>query len=59
MMHTESDKNEIMIGKDTDKTIQKRFDSLIHRYQTGLKKSMKGSSFVFHNVNGLYYKCHK
>lgn len=57
MMHTKSDlKN---YDWQSYRWNQKLFDSLLHRYQPGLEKSMKARNFVFHYVQGLYYKCHK
>ena len=37
----------VMNGNDTNKIIQKLFDSLLHKYQTCLKRSTKGSNFIF------------
>ena len=34
-------------------------DSLLNRYQKGLEESMKGSEFVFGNIDSLYYKLHR
>ena len=48
-----------MIFDKADKVIEERFESLLSRYQTGLEKTMKGSTFVFDYVDLLYYKCHK
>ena len=36
----------VMNGNDTNKIIQK-LDLLLHKYQTGLKRSTKGSNFIF------------
>ena len=58
LMHFKSDSMEIMNGVCTDEIIEKFFNSLFHSYQGGLEKSIKGSSFVYDGVNGLYYKCH-
>ena len=57
-MHLKSDNIEIMISDDAGEVIKKVFDSLKNRYQNNLQ-SMKGSEFVFHYVQLLYYKCHK
>ena len=58
-MHTEIGNIEIMIVEDADEIIQKRFDLLLHRYQTGLEQSMKGNNFVFLYVDRLHYNCPK
>ena len=57
-MHLKSDNIEIMISDDAGEVIKKVFDSLKNRYQNNLQ-SMKGSEFVFHYGQLLYYKCHK
>ena len=48
-----------MIGNETDEIIKELFDSLLQRYQEGLRELMKGSQFVFDSVDLLYYKCHQ
>ena len=48
-----------MINEKADEVIEKRFESLLNRYQIGLEKSMGGSDFIFDCVHLLYYKCHK
>ena len=58
-MNTNSDNIEIMIDNKTNEIIQELFDSLLQKYQKGLKESMKGSEFVFDSVDLLYYKLHK
>ena len=45
---------EIMISDEADEV----FDLLKKKYQNNLE-SMKGSDFVFDQVQLLYYKCHK
>ena len=47
-----------MVSDEADEVIKELFDSLKNRYQNNLE-SMKGSDFVFHYVQSLYYKCHK
>ena len=47
-----------MINDEADKVIDELFKSLKNRYQNNLE-SIKGSEFVFDNVDLLYYKCHK
>ena len=57
VMHSKSDKIEIMISDEADEVIKEFFDSLKNRFQNNLA-SMKGSEFVFDYVQLLYYKCH-
>ena len=35
--------------------IEELFESLFQRYQEGLEESIKGSEFIFDNVDILYY----
>ena len=58
-MHSKSVNKEIMSNFDTEETIKELFHSLLQRYQVVLEQSMKGSNFVFHCVEGFFYKCHK
>ena len=58
-MHSKCDNIEFLIGNETDEIIEDLFDSLLQRYQKGLEESMKGSEFVFDNVDSLYYKLHR
>ena len=58
-MHTTSDNIESMIGNERNEIIKEHFESLLQKYQEGLEKSMKGSEFVFDNIDLLYYKLHK
>ena len=54
-MHTKINNVEIMIGSETDETIEESFESLLQRYQEGLEESMKGSGFIFDGVNLWHY----
>ena len=58
-MYSPSDNVEVMMGSETDKIIEDLFDSFLQRCQKGLEESMRGSKFVFDNVDSLYYKLHK
>ena len=58
-MHSKNDNIEIMIGNETEQIIKTLFDSILRKYQKGLKKSMKRSKFVFDSVDLLHYKPHK
>ena len=46
-MHTKSDNIGIMMGSETNETIEELFKSLLQRYQEGLEESMKGSECIF------------
>ena len=39
--------------------IEELFESLLQRYEKGLEEKMRGSEFVYGNVNLLHYKLHK
>ena len=58
-MYTTSNNIEIMIGYEIGEIIGELFESLLKIYQEGLKKSMKGSEFVYDSIDLLYYKHHK
>ena len=47
-----------MISNKPDEVIEKLFESLLNRYQIGLRRSMRGIDFIFDCVH-LYCKCHK
>ena len=51
---TKSDNIEIMMGIETDEIIRELFESFFQRYQEGLEEPMKGSKFIFEDVD-LYY----
>ena len=55
-----NDKNtEIMICDNVNDVADELFESLLSRYQTGLKTSMRGSNFIFDSVQLLHWKCRK
>ena len=58
VMHSKNDNRKVVINDEADEAIKELSDSLKNRYQNNLV-SMKGSEFVFDNVQLLYYKCHK
>ena len=59
IMHLWSDNIEIMMGIETDDTIDELFKSLLQEYQKDLEKSMNGSEFVRDSVDLLYYHLHR
>ena len=44
---------------ETDKIIEKLYKCFFQKYQEGLEKSMRGSEFIFDNVDPLYYDFNK
>ena len=58
-MHTKSNNVEIMMGSETDEIIKKLFKSFLQKYQEGLEDAMRGSEFVYDNVDALYYNLNK
>ena len=53
IMHSKNDNIEIMIDDKPDEPIKELFKSLLDRYQTGLKITIKGSNFAFDYVDLL------
>ena len=44
---------------NANEVVTELFESLLSRYQTDFKKSMRGSDFIFDSVQLLYSKCHQ
>ena len=59
IMHTKSDKKEIMIGSHTNEVIKELFKSSLQRYQEGLQEKMGGAEFEFDGIRLLYYDFNK
>ena len=59
LMHTKSDKVEIMNCTDTSDAINNLINSFMKRYQEGLETKMKGSSYIFERFDLLEYHLHK
>ena len=57
-IHTINTKSDNM-DNETDEIIEKLFKNLLQRYEEGLEESMKGSEFIFDNVDLLYYNLNK
>ena len=55
IMYTKSITVEIMTGSDTNEVIEKLFKSLLQKYQENFEETMRGSEFVFDDVNALHY----
>ena len=50
-VHSKSKNIEIMIGNETDITIEELFDSPSQKYQRVLEEPIKGNEFVFDSVD--------
>ena len=48
-----------MMGGDTGEVIEGLFKSLLQRCQERLEESMRGSKFIFDNLDALYYDLNK
>ena len=59
IMHTKSDKMEIMMGSETDDIIEELRESHLQNHQKGLEESMRGSEFVCDSIDLLYYHLHR
>ena len=59
VMHSKSNNIEIMVNDKLEDVIKELFQSLLSRYQIGMKTSMRVSDFIFDCVHLLYYKCHE
>ena len=57
-MHSKRDNVEIFVDNETDEIIEDLFDSFLQRYQKGLEESMRGSEFVFDDIDSLYHILH-
>ena len=58
-MHTKSNNAEIMVSSETNEIIKDLFESFLQKYQEGLEESMRGSEFVYDDVDVLYYNLNK
>ena len=58
-MHTKSNNVEIRMGSETDEIIEELFKSFLQKYQERLEESMRGSEFIFHSIDALYYNLNK
>ena len=58
-MHTKSNNVEIMMGSETNETIEELFESLLQLHQKNLKESMRDREFVYDSVDSLYYNLNK
>ena len=57
-MHIKCENIVILIGFETNEIFEK-LDSLLEKYQEGLKENMKKSDHAFDSIDLLYYKLHK
>ena len=58
-IHAKSNNVEIMMGSETNETIEELFKYFLQRYQDGLEKSMRGSEFIFDSFDASYYDLNK
>ena len=49
-MHTRSDNEEFMNGRDTDEIIEGLFESFLQKCEENLQEKMKGSDFGFEGL---------
>ena len=59
VMHSKSNNTKFMSFDNANEVVTELFEALLSRYQTDLKKSMRGSDFFFDSVQLLYSKCHQ
>ena len=59
VIHSKNGNIQIKVNDEAEEVIEGSFDSLTKKYQIGLKKSMRGSDFIFHCIHLLQYECHK
>ena len=55
VMHSKSDKTEVMINDKVDEVIEELYKSLLNRYKNNLEKLMKGIESVFDYVFDVRY----
>ena len=53
VIHSKNDNIQIKVTDEAEEVIEGSFDSLIKKYKFGLKKSMRGSDFIFHCIHLL------
>ena len=58
-MRAKNNNMEIIMGNETDEIVKKLFESLLQKYQKGLKNKMRGSKLVFDSIDLLNYNLHK
>ena len=55
VMYTRSTPEEFMIGSETEEVAENLIISILQKYQDNLQNKMKGSDFMFNEINYLYY----
>ena len=55
LMYTRSDPEECMKGSETEEIIESLYRSLLQKYNDNLQEKMRGSDFVFNEINYSYY----
>ena len=59
VIHSKSDNIELMSCENANEVVNKLFEALLSRYQSGLEASMTGSDFIFDSAQLMYYECDK
>ena len=54
-MYTRRMPEEIIIGSETEEVAENLIMSILQKYQDNLQNKMKGSDFIFNEINYLYY----
>ena len=55
VMYTKRVCEEFMSGSETEEIVEKLFGSLLQSYQDNLNEKMRGSDFIFNEINYLFY----
>ena len=55
LIYTRSDPKEFMNGSETEEIIESLCRSLLQKYQDNLNEKMRGSDFIFNEINYLFY----
>ena len=59
LMHSKSNKIEILTNEKADEVTEELFASLLSRHQNCIEESMTGSIFFLDYIDLLHPKCHK
>ena len=58
-MYIRSENKTILIGHETDETVEELFDSILQKYHCALESTQERSKHVFDSIDALYYELHK
>ena len=59
VMHSKSDNIEFILYDNANEVLNGLFESLLLRYQIGLKTSVRGINFIFNSLKLLHYEYRK